>query len=206
MPRLTVALVRPRRLAAAEKLAVSAAATKIESRSRSIVADMKQYVAIKAARTHRETIKIEVVSLDARLPSLFVGCGRPDFGDDPRWPAALGAWAARLPRPRALLVISAHWETRPLAIGATDAPSLLYDFGGFDARYHRVRDPAPGAPRLAACVRELLAAAGTPFVDAPGRGLDHGAYLPLLGLYPAAVVPVLQLSLPSEEPRRPLPG
>jgi 4,5-DOPA dioxygenase extradiol len=162
---------------------------------------MQQYVAIKGGRTQHETIKLEGMATNPRLPALFVGCGGPDFGDDQRWLGELRVWAARLPRPRAILMLSAHWESRPLAIGATDAPPLIYDFGGFPERYYRTRYPVPGAPWLAERVRELLRAAGTPFVDAPGRGLDHGAYLPLLGLYPDADVPVLQLSLPTEEPR-----
>jgi 4,5-DOPA dioxygenase extradiol len=76
----------------------------------------------------------------------------------------------------------------------------VYDFDGFPEKYYRVKYPAPGAPGLAARVRELLSARGTPYVDQPTRGLDHGAYVPLSAMYPAANLPVLQLSLPGLDP------
>ena len=72
------------------------------------------------------------------------------------------------------LSLSAHWEARPLAIGATTVIPLVYDFYGFPERYYRLQYPSPGAPELAARVRELLRASGTSYVDDPERGLDHG--------------------------------
>ena len=137
-----------------------------------------------------------------RMPAIYMGHGAPPLVDDPLWVVQLEAWARALPRPAAILVVSAHWEAAPLTIGATaDAAPLTYDFYGFPERYYRATYPAPGAPQLAGRVRELLA--GTERVtDLPGRGLDHGAYVPLTIMYPDADIPVLQISMPSLEPRR----
>jgi len=135
-----------------------------------------------------------------RMPALYLGHGAPTLMDDPLWPAELAAWAASLPRPRAILIVSAHWEEAPLTIGATTTVPLVYDFWGFPAHYYQVTYPAPGAPELAERVRRLLPGL-TPTADDPTRGLDHGAYIPLLAMYPRADVPVLQVSMPSEDPR-----
>jgi 4,5-DOPA dioxygenase extradiol len=116
--------------------------------------------------------------------------------DDPAWVAELAALAAGMPRPKAVLMLSAHWEKRPATFGATRPVPLYYDFYGFPERYYQVTYAAPGAPELAARVRALLGEHGMP-VAASERGLDHGAYVPLLCMYPRADVPVLQLSLPS---------
>jgi 4,5-DOPA dioxygenase extradiol len=99
-------------------------------------------------------------------------------------------------------MISAHREEAPLALGAITTVPLVYDFWGFPERYYQVTYAAPGAPELAAKVRKLLRSAGTPVLDVPGRGLDHGAYVPLVEMYPAADVPVLQISMPSLDPRQ----
>jgi 4,5-DOPA dioxygenase extradiol len=94
-------------------------------------------------------------------------------------------------------MVSAHWEKRPAALGATKTVPLVYDFYGFPERYYQVTYPSPGAPALAKRVKELFAAKSIATTDAPERGLDHGAYVPLVAMYPEADVPVLQLSLPS---------
>jgi 4,5-DOPA dioxygenase extradiol len=137
-----------------------------------------------------------------RIPAMYLGHGAPPLVDDPLWVIQLEAWARALPRPAAILVVSAHWENAPLAIGATaDAAPLTYDFYGFPDRYYRASYPSPGAPELAGRVRGLLT--GTePVADVPGRGLDHGAYVPLTVMYPDADIPVLQISMPSLEPQR----
>ncbi|MEI7029407.1 class III extradiol ring-cleavage dioxygenase [Streptomyces pratensis] len=137
-----------------------------------------------------------------RMPALYLSHGAPPLADDPVWPGELAAWSAALPRPRAILMVCAHWEEAPLAVGATGAAPLVHDFWGFPERYYRVRYGAPGAPRLADSVRKLLRRAGTPIQDAPDRGLDHGAYVPLMEMYPDADVPVLQMSLPTLDPRK----
>jgi 4,5-DOPA dioxygenase extradiol len=133
------------------------------------------------------------------MPAVFLAHGAPPLLDLPDWVGELRVWAEAMPRPAAILVLSAHWEERPVTLGATRTVPLLRDFYGFPERYYRQEYPAPGAPALAARVRQRLSARG-PVADAPERGLDHGAYVPLAAMYPAADVPVLQVSLPGLEP------
>jgi 4,5-DOPA dioxygenase extradiol len=135
------------------------------------------------------------------MPVLFLAHGAPPLLDDEVWKADLARWGKALPKPKAILVLSAHWEHQPVAIGADSALPLVYDFYGFPEHYYRIQYPSPGAPALAARVRELLRASGTPFVDEPTRGLDHGTYVPLMSMFPAADVPVLQVSLPGLDPK-----
>lgn len=139
---------------------------------------------------------------NGRMPALYLGHGAPPLADDPIWPGQLAALAAGLNRPKAILMISAHWEEAPLAIGATTTVPLVYDFWGFPQHYYQVQYAAPGAPELATSVRKLLRAAGTVVQDIPDRGLDHGAYVPLVEMYPGADIPVLQISMPTLDPRR----
>lgn len=137
-----------------------------------------------------------------RMPAVYLGHGAPPLVDDPLWVAELAAWAQAMPRPRAVLMVSAHWQRAPLTLGATgDGVPLVYDFFGFPERYYRAQYPAPGAPWLADRVRALLAGTEA-VVEQPARGLDHGAYVPLLVMYPEADVPVLQISMPGLDPRR----
>lgn len=133
------------------------------------------------------------------MPSIYLGHGAPPLVDDTVWPHELAEWAGRLPRPKAILVVSAHWESAPVTVGATTTVPLVYDFYGFPERYYRITYPAPGAPALAKRVGKLLGDL-TPVRQDPARGLDHGAYMPLLFMYPEADVPVLQVSMPSEDP------
>jgi 4,5-DOPA dioxygenase extradiol len=135
-----------------------------------------------------------------RAPVLFLAHGSPYLLDDASWTAELAAWARAIPLPRALLVLSAHWEEAPVTLGATRSVPLVYDFYGFPRRYYQVRYPAPGAPELAARLRALLG--GKHQLRDSDRGLDHGAYVPLLAMYPQANLPVLQASLPTLEPKR----
>ena len=135
-----------------------------------------------------------------RMPALYLSHGAPPLADDPVWPGQLAAWSADLPRPKAILMVSAHWEEAPLALGATQTVPLVYDFWGFPEHYYQVKYEAPGAPELAESVRKLLRAPGTPVQDIPDRGLDHGAYVPLVEMYPEADIPVLQISLPTLDP------
>lgn len=108
----------------------------------------------------------------------------------------LHEWANDLPRPKSVLMLSAHWEARPLTIGATRTVPLVYDFSGFPEPFYRVEYAAPGAPELAQRVKELIGTSQR-LADEPDRGLDHGAYVPMAAMYPDADVPVLQVSLPS---------
>jgi 4,5-DOPA dioxygenase extradiol len=137
----------------------------------------------------------------SEMPVIFAAHGNPMFLDDALFMRELRDWAVAMPRPKAVLMVSAHWEERPVTLGATRTVPLVYDFGGFPQRYYEVKYPAPGAPQLAARVRELLNGRGIRTTDDPGRGLDHGAYVPMVCMYPKADVPVLQLSLPSMNPQ-----
>jgi 4,5-DOPA dioxygenase extradiol len=135
--------------------------------------------------------------MNDRLPSLFVSHGAPTWALDPG-PAGrrLRGVAASLPRPAAVLMVSPHWTTRGVAVTGSAAPRTLHDFGGFDPALHAIRYPAPGHPAIAAAAVDALGAAGfDPRIDAT-RGLDHGAWVPMLHLYPGADVPVVQVSMP----------
>ena len=135
-----------------------------------------------------------------RMPVIFAAHGAPFLLDDAGWMGELRAWASALPRPSGVLMISAHWEQRPVALGATQTVPLVYDFYNFPEKYYRTQYPAPGAPGLAAQVRALLKQRAIATTDDPRRGLDHGAYVPLVAMYPQADVPVLQLSMPALDP------
>lgn len=138
---------------------------------------------------------------DRRIPAIFLSHGAPPLADDDVWTQELASWSSSLPRPTAILVISAHWEEDPLTVGATTTVPLYYDFWGFPRRYYEVTYPAPGAPALAGEVRRLLTDAGYQAQDDPERGLDHGAYVPLVEMFPQADVPVLQISMPTLDPQ-----
>ncbi|MEU8698803.1 class III extradiol ring-cleavage dioxygenase [Streptomyces sp. NPDC048680] len=136
---------------------------------------------------------------DGPLPSLFVSHGAPFTLDDPQWLGDLFDWARSMPRPRAVVVVSAHWERAPVAIsGAAAGTPLFYDFSGFHPRYKTLPYATPDATDLARRLRGLLGR--TPVHEFTDRGLDHGAFIPLMAMYPAADVPVVQLSMPSLDP------
>ncbi|WET79633.1 class III extradiol ring-cleavage dioxygenase [Amycolatopsis sp. QT-25] len=134
-------------------------------------------------------------------PVLYLSHGAPPLADDATWTRQLATWSATLEKPKAILIVSAHWEEAPLTLGATTTVPLVYDFWGFPDHYYQVKYPAPGAPELADKVRKLLRSPQTPIHDAPDRGLDHGAYVPLVEMYPDADIPVLQVSMPSLDPQ-----
>lgn len=137
---------------------------------------------------------------DGRLPSLFVSHGAPPTLDDPQWLGDLFAWGQSMPKPRAIVVVSAHWENAPLAItGVNASTGLHYDFGGFHPRYYTLKYDTPDATKWANRIAGALAAT-TPLHHFVGRGLDHGAFIPLMAMFPAADVPVIQLSMPSLDP------
>jgi 4,5-DOPA dioxygenase extradiol len=136
-----------------------------------------------------------------RMPALYLGHGAPPLLEEPDWMAELAAWSAALPRPSSILIVSAHWESAPMTVGATTRVPLVYDFYGFPRHYYELRYDAPGAPDLAARVRGLMPA-HEPVAQDPGRGLDHGAWVPLMAMYPDASIPVLQVSMPDLDPER----
>jgi 4,5-DOPA dioxygenase extradiol len=139
----------------------------------------------------------------APLPVVFVSHGSPMHALEAG--AAGQAWAALargLPRPRAIVIVSAHWETLAPALTGAARPQTIHDFYGFPEPLYRIRYPAPGAPELAARAAALLAQAGFAAQVDPAHGLDHGAWSPLLHAYPEADVPVVQLSLQTERGTR----
>ncbi len=134
-----------------------------------------------------------------KMPVLFVGHGNPMNAIEPNeFNRAWRDLARRLPLPRAVLCISAHWETRGLQVTASAAPETIHDFYGFPPALFDVQYRAPGEPRLASRIAELVS---IPEVRLdPDRGLDHGAWSVLIAMYPAADVPVVQLSLDTGRP------
>jgi 4,5-DOPA dioxygenase extradiol len=145
---------------------------------------------------------VSLVTDETTTPTLYLGHGAPPLLDDERWTGELRRWAADLPRPRAVLIVSAHWESAPLTLGAVETGTpLTYDFFGFPERFYRMTYRSPGAPDLAARVKALMPDTER-VAEEPGYGLDHGAYVPLMVMYPDADVPVLQMSMPSLDPQR----
>lgn len=132
----------------------------------------------------------------AQQPALFLSHGAPTLALEPGPTRGfLADLGAALPRPRAILVVSAHWETVAPAVNTAAQPETIHDFYGFPKALYEMRYPAPGAPELAQRVRGLLLEAGIPATGVPDRGLDHGAWVPLLLMYPAADIPVMQLAV-----------
>ncbi|MGO2451278.1 DODA-type extradiol aromatic ring-opening family dioxygenase [Pseudomonas taetrolens] len=133
------------------------------------------------------------------LPSLFISHGPPMLALEPGASGpALKRLAAGLPRPKAIVLVSAHWESPELTVASHPAPATWHDFGGFPPALFAVQYPAPGEPALAARIVELLAAHGlTARLDAK-RPFDHGAWVPMSLMYPEADIPLIQISLPSQ--------
>ncbi len=134
----------------------------------------------------------------AMAPALFVSHGSPLVAlETDAYPQALKALGEGLGAVRAVVVVSAHWETRnAVHVTAAEAPPLIYDFGGFPEALYQVKYPSPGAPELARTLVARLEAAGLKAVADPTRGLDHGTWIPLRLALPEARTPVVQVSLP----------
>lgn len=134
-----------------------------------------------------------------KMPVLFLGHGSPmNAIEDNAFRREWQALGRQLPRPRAILCISAHWETRGVYVTAGARPDTIHDFYGFPKALFDVRYGAPGSPELAHRVADLLSASRV-HLD-PARGLDHGAWGVLGPMYPEADIPVVQLSLSSLQP------
>ncbi|MDB5099257.1 MAG: dioxygenase [Cyanobacteria bacterium RYN_339] len=142
--------------------------------------------------------------MSTKLPTYFVS-----HGGGP-WPWMKQAWGGAMDelerslqaiareigaKPKAVLVISGHWEEREFTVQASPRPPMVYDYSGFPAHTYQVQYPAPGSPELATRVQDLLVAAGIPVARDERRGYDHGTFTPLVAMYPDADVPVVQLSL-----------
>ncbi|WP_433801906.1 dioxygenase family protein [Actinomycetospora sp. CA-084318] len=139
---------------------------------------------------------------DGPMPAIYLSHGAPPLYDDGGWMRDLFGWAHRMPQPRAIVIVSAHWESAPLTLSAPEEGTpLVYDFGGFAPRYYTMTYATPDATTLADRVAGLLGD-GTEQVHRSARGLDHGAWVPLSVMYPNADVPVLQVSMPDEDPER----
>jgi 4,5-DOPA dioxygenase extradiol len=121
--------------------------------------------------------------------------------DDPLWSSQLRGVAAKLPKPKAILIVSAHWESEPVTLSSASANTpLIYDFGGFDPKYYRMTYETPEATELSQMVAKLMP--DNEQVVHANRGLDHGAWVPLKVMYPDADIPVLQMSMPTSNPER----
>ena len=130
-------------------------------------------------------------------PVLFISHGAPTFALEPgQLGPRLGEIGTRLDGVRAILVVSPHWQTGQLEVMTTAVPETIHDFGGFPAALYALRYPAQGAPAIAEMVAQTLTDAGWPVRTDAQRGLDHGTWVPLLHMRPAADIPVFQVSLP----------
>lgn len=138
--------------------------------------------------------------MNDRMPALYIGHGAPPLLDDPIWSGQLAAWAKDLPRPKAILIVSAHWESAPVSLSANRAP-LVYDFGGFAPKYYQMTYETPDSSALAQRIAAMMPST-EPVHQHVSRGLDHGAWVPLKIMYPEADIPVLQMSLPTDDPHR----
>ena len=148
-------------------------------------------------------------AFERRWPTLFIPHGGgPCFFMDPLPGLPPDMWdkmaeylrgidASLGRRPKAIVVISGHWETARPTVNTAERPSLLFDYHGFPEHTYKLTYPATGSPALAARVRELLAGAGMSSDEDAARGLDHGVFIPFKVMYPAADVPIVQLSLNS---------
>jgi len=130
------------------------------------------------------------------LPTLFLSHGSPMHAIQPGAVRAVWEGIAReLPRPKAILIASAHWETEAPAVTCTAQPETIHDFYGFPKPLYEIQYPAPGSPEVASRALELLKKSHFKAAADPTRGLDHGAWSPLLYMYPKADVPVVQVAV-----------
>ncbi len=137
-----------------------------------------------------------------RFPALFVSHGSPMIAITPN-PAHhfLRELGPRLGRPRAILVVTAHWTAPRVMVGTAAEPETIHDFGGFPPALYALRYPAPGAPEIARAAAARLRAAGFAVAEDAERGLDHGSWIPALLMYPKADIPIAQISvLPAADP------
>jgi 4,5-DOPA dioxygenase extradiol len=132
------------------------------------------------------------------FPSLYISHGSPMLALEPGASGpALARLAAELPKPKAIVIVSAHWESNELLVSGNPQPETWHDFGGFPQALFDVQYPAPGNPQLAAEVVELLKSDGLPARIDAKRPFDHGVWVPLSLMYPQADIPVVQVSLPT---------
>jgi 4,5-DOPA dioxygenase extradiol len=135
----------------------------------------------------------------SKMPALYIGHGAPLLLDDPIWSSEIASITKKFEKPKAILIVSAHWESAPISISsATAGTPLVYDFGGFAQKYYEMTYETPDATALAARIAAMMPD-NEPLHESR-RGLDHGAWVPLKIMYPDADIPVLQMSMPTSDP------
>ena len=133
------------------------------------------------------------------MPALYIGHGAPLLLDDPIWSSEIAAITKKFEKPKAILIVSAHWESAPISISsATAGTPLVYDFGGFAQKFYEMTYETPDATALAARIAAMMP--DNESLHQSTRGLDHGAWVPLKIMYPDADIPVLQMSMPTSDP------
>ncbi len=135
--------------------------------------------------------------MQAGHPTLFLSHGAPDFVlTDHIATSALKKLGKQLALPKAIVIVSAHWISSPIGITAAASHKMIYDFSGFPEALYQLSYPAKGDPELATQIGKMLQTAGFSINLDKERGLDHGAWVPLMLIYPGAEIPVIQVSLP----------
>ena len=133
------------------------------------------------------------------MPALYIGHGAPLLLDDPIWSSEIASITKKFEKPKAILIVSAHWESAPISISsATAGTPLVYDFGGFAQKFYEMTYGTPDATALAARIAAMMP--DNEPLHQSTRGLDHGAWVPLKIMYPDADIPVLQMSMPTSDP------
>ena len=135
----------------------------------------------------------------SKMPALYIGHGAPLLLDDPVWSSEIAGITKKFEKPKAILIVSAHWESAPISISSPVAGTpLVYDFGGFAQKFYEITYQTPDASALASRIAAMMPD-NEPLHESR-RGLDHGAWVPLKIMYPDADIPVLQLSMPTSDP------
>ena len=135
----------------------------------------------------------------SKMPALYIGHGAPMLLDDPLWTSQLRDIAGKIEKPKAIVIVSAHWESAPITLSnpAANTP-LVYDFSGFDRKFYEMTYKSPDATEISDLVISMMP--DTEPVYQSNRGLDHGAWVPLRVMYPDADIPVVQMSMPTSDP------
>ncbi|MEI7540821.1 MAG: class III extradiol ring-cleavage dioxygenase [Actinomycetes bacterium] len=135
----------------------------------------------------------------SKMPALYIGHGAPMLLDDPLWTSQLREIAGKIERPKAIVIVSAHWESEPITLSNSAANTpLVYDFSGFDRKFYEMTYKSPDATEISDLVISMMP--DTEPVYQSNRGLDHGAWVPLRVMYPDADIPVVQMSMPTSDP------
>ena len=135
------------------------------------------------------------------MPALYIGHGAPMLLDDELWSSQLRTIAAGIEKPTSILIVSAHWESEPVTLSnpAANTP-LVYDFSGFDRKFYEMEYNSPDATELSNLVASMMP--DNEAIHKSDRGLDHGAWVPLKVMYPDADIPVVQMSMPTSDPKK----